>query len=356
MMRKVKRLIPPFFNSEHPSFLDVLRDSTPRRYPSDNEPVHTTNNDIAEPWQNADVDDLDLAGIGDGQDIDIEDHVTLGVEELQAEANNMLNPEWTLRLDDIPMTRNAEASVGTGHFHPGILDAIAQGQDIGWEQQASASQQAGDTYSAYAGPEHTDMANFMLTSLQDVTAQSQAQRESTQPLETVRESACLNTTKAVCSLPNDIPEVVPKRASKRKRMTALLRKKKPRLTPSQEICNDGSNAPKNDMSSRLISRTDLAKNPNTHGIISSKHPPSNDLSEYPRVNRMPAWERGPNELTHFDDAGIVRDIRISESERRPLSWPHRNPWRKSLDISVAVLTKGFEKLMMEKGESAPLAS
>ena len=361
MMGKVQRLICPSIISQHPSFLDVLHDITPHQHPNGNQPIQLLNNDIAEPWQNVDVYDSDPAehelgdSIDDGQDINIEDHVAFGVKGLQAEANTMLNPEWTLRLDEFVLTPTAEASVDTSHFYAGILDPMAQDQDLDWEYQADASQQAGDTYLQDAGPEQTDTINFMSTSLQDVTAPSQAQTTITQHLETVKIGALLDSTKSTCSLLDRIPGATPKRVSKRKRIKTALSRKKPRLTPSNDTSNGDSRASKNDLSSRLTLRTEAAKKTTTHGNMLSKHPRSDDPTEYPRVDNMSTWERGTNGRNHFDNAGIVRDIRISESERRPMSWPHRNPWRKSLDISVAVLTKGFERLMTEKGESSPSA-
>ena len=353
MMGKVKRLILPF-NSRDPSFLDVLRDSTPRQqHPSVNQPLQMISIDIPEPWLN---DDTDLAGhqlrdgIGDGQDMNIEDENVFGVKGLQAEANTMLDPEWTLSLDELVMTPSAEAGVGTGHFHVGILDHMAQGQVIDWEHQADASQQAGASYVQGAGPEHTEIENFMLTSLQDVTAPSQAHTNTHQCFETVDKSVLLG------SLPKRIPEGTPKRASKRKRIKTALSRKKPRMTPSPNTFNRDPSSSKIDLSARSIVRTEIAKKSATHGTTLSKHARSDDPTQHPRVNHMPAWDRGPNGRDRFDNAGIVRDIEISESERRPQSWPHRNPWRKSLDISVAVLTKGFEKLRTEKGEASPPAA
>ena len=352
MIRKVKRLISPSFNRRDPSFLDVLRDSIPRQHLSVNQPPQFIHIDTAEPWQSGDT---DLAGheqrdgISDGQDINTEDNVAFGVQGLQAEANTMFDPGWTLDLDGLAMIPSTEAGVGTGDFHVGILDPMVQGQLIDWEHQADASQQASASYVQGAGPEHTAIDNFILTSLQDVTAPSQAQTNTTQYFETVDKSVLLD------SLPNRIPEEIPKRASKRKRIKTAWPRKKPRLTPSPDTPNGDSSSSKNDLSARLMLRAEIAKKSATHGTMSSNHARGDDPIEHPRVNRMPAWERGTNGSNHLDNAGIVRDIEISDSERRPLTWPPRKPWRKSLDISVAVLTKGFEKLRTEKGESSPSA-
>ena len=361
MMGRVKTLTSPSFNSQHTSFLEILRDSTPHRYPIGDQPLSIMySNDTLESWQNMDVEDSNLLaghdsqdGVNNGHDMIIEEHVPFGgVEGLQAEANAMLNPGWTLGLDNLAVTQDTEASVSTDHLHAGMLDSIHHSQHGGWEQQPSEVQQAGHGYLQSTVPAYTDVRDSMLTSLHDVMASSQAQSSTSRRSKAANTTASSKSKKRLCSLPTSNPVEVPRRASKRKHMKTVFSRKEPRLTPSRLNHSEDSSALTTDLSSKLALRTDsAAKTTNIKGTISSKQPSDEYPTEQPRANWVAAWEQGRNRRTNLDNAGIVRDMEISDSERRPMSWPHRNPWRKSLDISVAVLTKGFEKLMTERGES-----
>ena len=191
----------------------------------------------------------------------------------------------------------------------------------------------------------------MLTSLHDVIAFSQAQSDTAQGLKTASSTALSDSAKQFCLLPVPTSTEVLKRASKRKRIKTVFSRKKPRLIPSHPSHSEDSSTSMTESSSRLAIGTDpVAETTRSNGTTSSKQPRNDYPTEQPRA--VPAWEQGRNRRTNLDNAGIVRDIKILDSERRPMSWPHRNPWRKSLDISVAVLTRGFEKLMTERGESS----
>ena len=315
-------------------------------------------NDTVESWQNMNAEDSTLlAGhqsqedIGNGQDMIIKDDVSFEVKGLQAEANAMLNPGWILGLDDFAVTQNTETSVGTDHFHAGILEPMTHGQDVDWDQQPSEIQQTGHAYLSDIVPAYTDIGGSMLTSLHDVIALSQAQSDTTQGLKTANNTALSDSAKQLCSLPVPTSTEVLKKASKRKRIKTVFSRKKPRLIPSHLSHSEDSSASMTDSSSRLAIRTDsVAETTMSNGTTSSKQPRNDYPTEQPRA--VAAWEQGRNRRTNLDNAGIVRDIKVLDSERRPMSWPHRNPWRKSLDISVAVLTRGFEKLMTERGESS----
>ncbi len=289
---------------------------------------------------------------GNGQDTIFGDHLAFGVKGLQTEVNAMLNPEWTQRLDGIAVTQSKEATVGTDHFYAGMLDSIPH-EHVDWAHQPSAAQQASFAYFQDTSPEYTDLGSGMLTSLHDVVEPSQAQPNTTHHLETANSSALPDITKQICLLPAPILVETPKRASKRKRIKTALSRKKPCLTPLYHTPNGDPIASKTDLLSKLTLRTESAKKKPIDGKISTKQPSDDHLTKPSRVDWKPGWEQGRN--VDIDNAGIFKDFEISDSERRPMSWPHRSPWRKSLDISVAVLTKGFEKLMTEKGEPSPSA-
>ena len=360
-VKKVKTLTSACFNSRDTSFSDILRGSALPPYPTGDLPVPImcTNNTI-ESWQDIDVRGSTLSvghewkdGIGNDQEMITEDHVPLGIKELQTEAKAILNPGWTLDLHDFAVTQNDEASVGADHFHTRIHDSMAHCQDINWEQQSSEIQQAGHAYIRDTIPAYTDIGDSMLTSLPD-------QSDTTQPLENANTSAMLYSTTKSCSLPVPTPAETPMRASKRKAIKTVFSRKKPCLTPSRLSHSEHSSASTTsttNLPAKLARRTESeAKTTATHGMKSSMQPSDGYPAGQVRADWVPTWEEGSKRRTNLDNAGIVRDIEILDSERRPLSWPHRNPWRKSLDISVAVLTKRFEKLMTERGQTAVSAT
>ena len=361
MIEKVKTLISPHLNSQNISFLDILRDSTLHQYPTGNQPDQIMCTDeTVEPWQNMDVEDSNLFvghdsqdGIDDGLHMIIEDHVAFRVNGLRAEENAMPNPVWTTGFHSFGTTQTAETSVGTD---AGMLEAMSHSQTIDWEQQPSETQQTGHAYlqGTSTVPAYTKMGASMLTSPPDVMALSQARLDDTQRLETANNTILSDSSKLLCSLPVLNPAEVPKRASKRKRIKTIFSSKKRSLTPSRLGLSEDSSASTTNLPSELAIRTEsAAKTISTNDTRSSKQPNDDYPTKQPRW--VPAREQGRNRRTNPDSAGIVKDLEISDSERRPMSWPHRNPWRTSLDISVAVLTKGFEKLMTERGESSSSA-
>ena len=345
-------------NSKNTSFLDVLRDTSPYPQSAGNQPAQIVDNDdIAGLWQNLDIGSSDLfIGleshdiINKNQDMFFENHIAYGVKGLQAEANAMLNPAWILGLDNSAVTQSMEANVDLDHFDVEMLEPSLHGQNVDYKSRDM--QQAGYAPLRGTGPEDTDTCDSMLTSFRIVTVPSQAQSDTTQELETANDSPMLHFTKPLYQIPVPNPEEVPKIASKRKRIKTAISRKKPCLTPSHHTHNDDSSASKNHVSSKLTLRPEAAKTVTTNSKMSTKQPGHDCVTQDSRVDWMPAREQGNDGPKAFDSAGIVSDIKILDSERRPMSWPHRNPWRKSLDISVAVLTKRFEKLMTERGEAS----
>ena len=358
--RKVKALTCLCSNSQHVSFLDVLRDSAPYQRPGDNLPVPMLDNDdTAGPQQNVDVESSNLLfghqsqdGIINSQDMIFEDNVAFGVEGLQAEANAMLNPEWTVRLDDFAALQSTHPTVGMDHLHTEMLEPMLLDQYVDLGHQSSGVQHADYTYLRNTGPHLDNIGHSMSPSHRNVTVPSQAQSNAIQQLDTTNDSSMLDFTKLLHSISVPTPEEVPKRVSKRKRIRASLSRKKPCLTPSYHTKNDDSSALKSNLSLTLPLRIEAAKAATTNNSTLSKQPANDYATETSRFDSMPAWKQRGDGRNVFDNAGIFRDIKILDSERRPMSWPHRDPWRKSLDISVAVLTKGFEKLMTERGEAA----
>ena len=343
-----------YSTSQNVSFLDVLRDSAPYQRPGVDQPSLMVDiDDTAGQRQNVDVEGSNFFfghqsqdSISNGQDMIFEDNGAFQVEGLQAEANATLNPEWTVRLDDFASLQSIQPSVGMDHFHTEMLETMLHNQCIELGHQSRGVQHAGYAYLPGTTPQYNHMGGSMLTSLRQNTLPSQAQSNAIQPSETANDNSMSDFTESVYSIPTT------KRASKRTRIKASLSRKKPCLTPSHLAQNKDPSTLKNNLPSKLTIHTEAAKTTATNNIISSEQVAYGYVTANSRLDSMPAHGRGSDGRKNFDNAGIVKDIKILDSQRRPMSWPHRNPWRKSLDISVAVLTKGFEKLMTERGEAA----
>lgn len=348
MMAKVEKLMSFSCFSRHTAFSDILRNSTPNQHSSGDQAIPIIYDDAnIGSWQDMHVEASNLLtghelqhDIGNHQDMIFGDQVAFEVRELQTEANDMLNPDWTLSLDEFAVAQSTEANIGTNDFH----DSITPSQRVDWDHQTSAVQQDSYNYLQITGPECSDIPGSTLEPVHNAAAPSQAHSSGSQGFESENNNALSDLMKPLCSPPVPIAGELPKRASKRKRIKTALSRKKPCLTPL--------NALRNDLSSKLTLRTEATEACTTNDKVSSKQLNHGYPTGHQGVGCIPAWEQGSNGRNNFDSAGIVRDIKISDSERRPMSWPHRNPWRKSLDISVAVLTKGFEKLMTERGESS----
>lgn len=135
--------------------------------------------------------------------------------------------------------------------------------------------------------------------------------------------------------------------SKRKRIKSFLSRKKQRLIPSQLPRSERSGSPDTICAARSI--PNIEKPPKaTHTTITGTR-----LARLPGTDHSPRivhtdwvadWERAGSRDPDLKSGTILKDVNISESDRRPMSWPRRTALRKSLEISVAVLRRNFEKL------------
>ena len=319
--------------------------------------------DTSKPWPNVDI-ELPTPLIGhdlqddfpNGQDILVDNRTSFGLKGMQAEADAMLNPPWPLRLHDFAFAQNAEASVDLSDLSAEILNSMPHDQVDDWDQPRSQVQQAGHAYllqGTCSVSASADIGGSVLTSPPDIIELSQAQSNASQPLETATNTALSNTTKQLCSFPNPTTAKAPRRASKRKLIKTVFSRKKPCLASSLRNDSEGMSPARTDLLSKLATRAEsAAKTTTISGAISLQQPSNDCQKEHIRAEWVPVQERGSSRRIDLDNAGTVSDIKVSDSERRPMSWPHRNPWRKSLDISVAALTKGFERLVKERGESS----
>ena len=353
MMTDVQMLIHLSCDSQHISLLDILRDSASHHYPTSHQPVPIIcNNDSIRPWQTVAVHDLNSTPgqhsrniVSAAQDTTIEDRIPFGVDGLQAEAYDILGPGLTLGHDDFAASQNLDPNVGTDRCHVGALESLPHGDPVPWEQQASYAH-----FQCYA-PIDTDMSGDVLPSQSHMMAPSRIESGTIQRLEPTDDYASSMIREQLHSVPVPTPAKVPKKPSKRKAIMQAFSRKKARLTPSHLDYSEDSRASIADLRSQLgIGTKPAVKTATNNDTMLSKRPSDEYQKEQTRSELV--WEQVNNKRTELDNAGIVREFKVTNSERRPMSWPHRNPWRKSLDISVAVLTKGFERLMTERGESS----
>ena len=343
-------------HSQIHSFLDILQDSNPTQDSKGDQLALIVSTDTAGQWQHSHVEDsslpveLELQNItGNDQDTIFGDHGGFGIRGLQIEANALFNPEWSLGLGDSAVIPNPAENVATGYFDAPTPDLMPYSQHHGWDRQSGAQNQAGCAYLQATDPACSNLciSGCMLTSLQDITAPAHAQPDTIQQLDITHSHAFSNLIKPLGSLPIASPEECPKSKSKRKRFKTALSRKKPCLIPSYNTHDKDSTASKIGSPSRydLDTQANITFT-NDDKILTG--PRDNDSQWRPQAGCPQAWEQERNGRKIFENMGI----NVSASERRPMSWPYRNPWRRSLDISVAVLTKGFEKLVTESSPTA----
>lgn len=353
MMTDIQVLIFLSCNSQHTSFLDILRDSALHHYATSHQPVPIIcNNDTIGSWQTINIDDPNPAagqhsrdGVSVAQETATEDRIPFGVDGLQAEGYDILDPGLTLGHDDFAASQNLDTNVGTDRCHAGALESLPHGHPVPWEQQDSYAH-----FQCYA-PIDTDMSGDILPSQYHMMAPSRIESGTIHRLEPTENNASSTIRKQLYSVPVPTPAKVPKKTSKRKAIMKAFSRKKARLTTSHLSYSEDSRASTAEVRSHLsIGTASAVRTATNNDTILSKRPSDEYQKEQTRSELV--WEQVNNQRTELDNAGIVRELNVTNSERRPMSWPHRNPWRKSLDISVAVLTKGFERLMTERGESS----
>ena len=138
--------------------------------------------------------------------------------------------------------------------------------------------------------------------------------------------------------------------SKRKRISTFLSRKKQLVTTPQASQIDHRKAVKTSVVKAPAHKTSLPRpSPPRKSCIPGVSL-SPRASEIIRTDWVADWQQAGGTRHGTDGAGIVRDVNVAGRDRRPVSWPRRQHFRKSLDISVAVLTKSLEKkFCMERG-------
>ena len=134
---------------------------------------------------------------------------------------------------------------------------------------------------------------------------------------------------------------ITKKPSKRKRISSFLSRKKQSLEQSETSPGDDVNILKiHQASAQTASHPQLTAN--VDGGSRARVLAQGHTSRIINTDWIAEWEQKFN-TRRLDHPGICRDINIADCDRRPLSWPRRHLFRKSLDISIAKLTRAPEK-------------
>ena len=136
-------------------------------------------------------------------------------------------------------------------------------------------------------------------------------------------------------------DISPKRPIKRQRLKSLLSFEKKRLAT-----NGRSNIERSGILEKVPAVMKSKCNDQatttmpTAPILSHSKSLAKDVSlQIIRTDRSAEWDRRRSRTTDLNDAIVVKDINISDSDRRPLSWPRRNVLRKDLDLSNEALLR-----------------
>ena len=139
--------------------------------------------------------------------------------------------------------------------------------------------------------------------------------------------------------PSQRADISPERPLKRQRLKSMPPFKKKRLATKGHARNERSEILQN-----VPAVTDKTYNNQAVSTVptvpSLSHPKSLDKDMSLQIiptDRVAEWDRRRSRTTDLNDAIVVKDVNISNSDRRPLSWPRRNVIRKSLDLSVEAL-------------------
>ena len=144
--------------------------------------------------------------------------------------------------------------------------------------------------------------------------------------------------------PSQNADIAPERPVKRQRLKPLPSFRKKRLAPNRHARNERSEIPQ-----KVPAATDMTCN---HQAVTTaptvpilSHSKSLDKAISLQIiptDRVAEWDRRRSRTTDLNDAIVVKDVNISNSDRRPLSWPRRNVMRKDLDLSVEALRSKFK--------------
>ena len=139
--------------------------------------------------------------------------------------------------------------------------------------------------------------------------------------------------------PSQSADIAPERPVKRQRLKSLPSFKKKRLAANGHARNERS-----EILQKVPAMTNITYNHQAVTTVPTvpilSHSKSLDKAISLQIiptDRVAEWDRRRSQTTDLNDAIIVKDVNISNSDRRALSWPRRNVMRKELDMSVEAL-------------------
>lgn len=267
-------------------------------------------------------------------DMVLNDIVATNVGDLEAEAHASLNPDWMLPLDGFAATTKEpfpepQSQTYTDATVPDIDFSTPFGEQSFYSVTDHTYATNCDTkgLGTALSPAATSFAT--LTS-EDPHSATLAKTPPSIPVRTSDQSDAQNL----------------RRSSKRKRLSSLLARKKRHMTIAEppETDEEGTQ----DSPLTIQAPTHSISPPSRPGLPARSntkvHPlAANHQSNIFKTDWVADWEGVGRTGAVIDGGSAVRDVNIADCSRRPVSWPRRHHFRRSLDISVAVLTKAFEK-------------
>lgn len=261
-----------------------------------------------------------------------DNEISSEASNLRAQAHVSLDPEWTLGLDTFPAISTTTSDV-----------IMHEDFDSGQWSQQEFSHSLGNFFSTNADTQPITISSFPAT-----TTSSQ---DNTQ-VGVVDKCYPKSTYNAFETQPESCPShaAITKKPSKRKRISSIFSRKKQHLDPGQTSQDKTTETldPQPGIEDTAGSLLGVTSSPTAPAPLTER------LSNGP-ISRMSKPDWAPDNWENRNGAGsryygldeaavLVGDVQVASSDRRPMSYPPRNAFRKSLDISVAVLTKGFERL------------
>ena len=277
----------------------------------------------------------------------IRDQSSSGFRKVQEEVYATLDPAWTLDLDDTSALKDVQGS-NDMHDQPAdpsemsMLDfQVDENQNLLQESYQDLGAQ--NDVPVYGGLQENEPVTD--------GARPNPQKDLADPrhFNHTTGNAAFDTSdhdRAMLA-PSQGNTETEKPPSKRKRIKSFLSRKEQRLIPSQLPRSELSGSPDTICAARSapnIEKPPKVTNTTITGTRLARLPGTDHSPRIIHTNWVVDWERAGSRDKDLNGSTILKDVNISESDRRPMSWPRRTTLRKSLDISVAVLRRNFEKL------------
>ena len=289
--------------------------------------------------------DLDRHVSGISASTFTEDQSPQGFRNVQGNAYATLELGWAFDSDLVSALQNMEKSNDTQR-HPANLSEMSMFDFQANENQNSQHDKYHFNSAQSSAPTHGDPPG-----VQPATHGARA------PSHGLADPPYLDLTSENCtftmpghngamSAPAQGDDEARERSSKRKRILSFLPHKKSRLIANRLFRSELPDSPNTiGATTNMLS---IEQSPEIIHEATDSHPGRNPNADHsPRIVQtdwISDWERAGGKEPDSHNGTMLKDVNVSESERRPMSWPRQRTLRKSLDISVAVLRRNFERL------------